>query len=133
MSSPLEDFEKYAQNIPLTPENAAALNGDERPQPTAPTMPTIVPVGPSRMITDDDRRNLQEMLSLPGWQVYMRIQQKALDHHHANAISVSESGNPLGRATDIAEKWAYWQLYKQAHTEMIVVVTDELRKLREAK
>ena len=129
---PMDEFGKYAQGIPLSAENAAVLEGAGPAKPEIPAAPSIVPLA-ARAVIQSDRRDLQEMMSLPGWQVYLRVQQKALADHHAHAISVSESPNALGRAAEIAERWAYWGLYKAAHAEMLARVNEELRKLREEK
>jgi hypothetical protein len=116
----------------MTEENAAILGPPPDAEQEEPKdVPIARPAEPSGDITDGDRRDLQEMIELPGWKVFQRIQQKALAEHRADAISRSEQNDPLTRAEVIATRWAYAGIYKAVHAEMNYRVNLELKTLRE--
>ncbi len=125
--------EKYLAGIPLTEEIATLREKLEgRGAPQSPT-PISLPESDrfrdiERNLTRSERLELKEMCATPGWRVLQRLLEKTFQIHKKSAIDISQT-DPLCRAQEISEAWAYVILFQRAVREMDLIVSAEITQL----
>jgi hypothetical protein len=124
----LTAHEKFLQGIPLTDELAAVRGGrEEQPKPSS-AAPRKAHDDLDRELTRAQRLDLKEMVEMPGWELFLRLGEKAVRLHKNYAISKSQD-DPLANRDEIAEAWAYLKLFQRAVQELGTVVSVEIAEL----
>ena len=123
------DYERYRLGQPLTPELAELREG---PKQTLPALPVQAAPGEplTRALSREDRVALREVLQAPGWEIFRRLQQRALRTHVESATTLSQE-DPLGNSSEVAEAWAYVKIYRRALADMATLLEAEVAELAE--
>ena len=121
--------EKYLRGEPLTPELAALREGRD-PESTTPRAPAERRAydDPQRELNRPERLDLKEFWEMPGQKLYQRISQKAVYFHEKRAIALSLD-DPLSNRDQVANAWAYVNMFRRVVAELEVIVNTELAEL----
>lgn len=131
------NFEKYLAGQPLTNELANLRRGESAPAAEAPNLPELLAawgghrfpqVDDDRDLTKDERAALREGHQIGAVTTLIRLLRKSLRKKIQQATIDSEI-DPLGRAPEIAQKWAYISLFRRAAQEVEVLAMAEIEQL----
>lgn len=128
MAAELTPHEKFLRGDALTPELQALREGREgaAEQAAAPTKNVADPL--ERELTRAERLDLKEWMEMPGWELFLRLMEKANGLHQKRAITYSQL-DPLSNQAAIANNWAYAGMFRKATTEMVDKVKAEVEEL----
>lgn len=123
--------ERFMQGIPLNAELEAVRDGKDAAaqrsaQPQQPVRRAMD--DPQRELTRSERLDLKEMKDMPGWEVFLRLAEKATLLHQKSAITRSQD-DPLTNRDQIASEWAYVKLFQRATQELEYMVEAEVAVL----
>jgi len=117
----LEDF---LQGIPLSDENAALLAGFE-PAAASITGEAQAKLEPLDELTEDDRQWLRRMYHEPGYKIFLRRLNSAIQRREEGAKLLS-STDPLSNQTRIVNEWAYIACFKAVLLDMQTMLQNEM-------
>jgi hypothetical protein len=121
--------ERFLRGEPLTPELAAVREGRD-PEPAR--RPALVERraydDPERPLNRAERLDLKEWHEMPGQKLYQRIAEKAIHFHEKRAISLS-CDDPLNKRDEVANAWAYFNMFRRVVAELETVINAELAEL----
>ena len=128
----LTDHEKYLAGEPLNDELRDLRDG-KTPEPQAPVLPWPIPEpmeDAERELTRTERLALKDLRASDGWNVQMRLLEKAIAGHRNSVINMSQR-DPLTNKDAIANQWAYLNALKSAKQAIEAMVNEEVKKADE--
>ncbi len=124
-----EDFGRYLQGEPLTEELAQVRTG-RQPATGVQSEGESEPIGEE--LSRADRFELRDTVRRRGWQVFLKLQQRAIQSHVESATTQSQD-DPLADPGRLAQEWAYLKMYRRACAEMVALAEAEIQILTAAE
>lgn len=129
--NPLERLTAYTSGHVL-PEVAARLDETRKVPEAAAKEPVYELDELDRPLYPRERKELDELMKMPGWRVVQRLLKKAHEAHRNYAIADSQN-QPLERAVDISHAWALVSMYSRVQLDLYASIEVELQAHRAEK
>lgn len=128
---PLERLTAYHSGQVL-PEVAARLDETRKATETTAKEPVYEMDELERPLYPRERKELDELVKMPGWRVVQRLLKKAHDLHRTCAIADSQN-QPLQRAAEISQAWALIAIYSRVQVDLYASIEVELQAYKAEK
>lgn len=128
----LTPHERYLRGDALTPELEAMRDGREPVAEQKPAAARNVADPLERDLTRAERLDLKEWMEMPGWELFLRLMEKANGLHQKRAITYSQI-DPLSNQAAIANSWAYASMFRKATAEMVEAVKTQVQELEKSE